>query len=272
MKKRLVQLLVITTMIIATGCGRQANNENAELWTHIQSENNGDESAEAEVKTESDEKEVSVEVYGEAEQGEKSELEERGGQLEAEVQSKDSAEINEEENEEESYGASSTVEDSVTTNITENVSSSDESLQTSSGLLTSTADINLTDVDGNGASYTFTYDGEQYSAEYITDNWKIRNSYKINNESDMIIICQALIDEKPVHGRDMESYRTAEDMVYEWVIHNMAYELLSDDDAMKAHAKDVDFDPKDQNRSFDEIYEDRTGKEFNINDFLNRMN
>ncbi|WP_026496508.1 hypothetical protein [Butyrivibrio sp. WCD3002] len=179
---------------------------------------------------------------------------------EANKRTEDTAQINE-----------SVTSESITTEADSSRSSA-ATASTKPGLLKSTADIKLTDVDGSGANYTFMYDGEQYSAEYITDNWKIINSYKINNESDMIIICKALIDEKPVHGRDMESFRTADDMVYEWIIHNMAYEFLEDDDPMKSHAKDVDFDPEDQNRTFEEIYKDRTGKDFDLNDFLNFMN
>ncbi|MBP3274595.1 MAG: hypothetical protein J6L93_06295, partial [Butyrivibrio sp.] len=86
------------------------------------------------------------------------------------------------------------------------------------GILKSAADIELTDTDGNGKNYHFYYAGDDFTAIYTTDNWKVKNSYKIHSEADMIIICQALIDEHPVHGKDMESYRTAEDMAYEWEI------------------------------------------------------
>ncbi|MBE5842782.1 MAG: hypothetical protein E7302_01225 [Butyrivibrio sp.] len=134
------------------------------------------------------------------------------------------------------------------------------------GLLSSTEDVNLTDT-GDGKHYTFTYGDEEFSAIYTEDNWKILDSYKITNVDDNYIICQALIDEHPIHGSDMASYRTAEDMAYEWLQHNIAYEILPDDNAMKSHAKDVDFDPKDQGKDFDEIYEDRTGKEFSLDNF-----
>lgn len=136
------------------------------------------------------------------------------------------------------------------------------------GILSSTSDINLTDVDGNGTDYTFTYDKESYKAQYKTDNWKIFDSYRINSMSDMAIICQALIDVHPIHGSDMKSYREPSDMVYEWIQHNVAYMALPDDSPLKSHAKDVDFDPADQNKNFDEIYKDRTGKELDINDIL----
>lgn len=139
----------------------------------------------------------------------------------------------------------------------------------STGILTSTEDINLHDIDGAGTNYEFTYNGETYSAVYTTDNWRIYNSYKIQDIGDIAIICQALIDIHPIHGSDMESYRTVEDMAYEWLQHNLAYEFLPDDDPLKSHARDVDLDPKDQNKSFEEIYKDRTGKEFDITDYLN---
>lgn len=134
------------------------------------------------------------------------------------------------------------------------------------GILSSPEDINLTDT-GDGKNYTFTYGDEEFSAIYTEDNWKIIDSYKISNVDDNLIICQALIDEHPIHGSDLVSYRTAEDMAYEWLQHNIAYEILPDDNSMKSHAKDVDLDPQDQGKDFDEIYEDRTGKEFSLDNF-----
>ena len=142
------------------------------------------------------------------------------------------------------------------------------STEVGGGILSDPSDINLRDTDGNGKNYLFTYDGEDFSAVYTTDNWKIYDSYKINNTEDMTIICEALISVHQIHGSYMESYRTAEDMAYEWLQHNIAYQFLSDDSSWKVHAQNVDLDPKDQGKSFSEIYEDRTGKEFNLKDFL----
>ncbi len=136
--------------------------------------------------------------------------------------------------------------------------------------MSSTSDIRLVDTDGKGSNYIFTYAGEEFSAIYSEDNWKIVDSYKINEEADMMIICQALIDEHPVHGRDMVSYRVPDDMVYEWTLHNMAYAFVSDDETMRNKAKDVDFDPEDQGRTFEEIYKSRTGKEFDFSDILEK--
>ncbi len=137
------------------------------------------------------------------------------------------------------------------------------------GILEDALDISLTDADGAGTNYTFTYDGETFRAIYTPDNWKIFDSYRIVNAQDMLIICQALIDEHPVHGKDMESFRTAQDMVYEWNVHNIAYTYLEDGDPLREHARDVDFDPKDQGMTLEEFYKSRTGKDLDISEYLN---
>lgn len=162
-----------------------------------------------------------------------------------------------------STGASSTEGSS-----TEDSSAEGSSTESSGGLLSGPLDINLRDTDGNGKNYLFTYDGEDYSAVYTKENWKIYDSYKISNTEDITIICEALISVHPIHGSDMQSYRTAEDMAYEWLQHNIAYQFLADDSPWKEHTRDVDLDPKDQGKSFADMYEDRTGKEFNLKDFL----
>lgn len=136
-------------------------------------------------------------------------------------------------------------------------------------ILIDASGIGLTDVDGSGQTYTFTYGGEVFTAVYSTpENWKIYDSYRINSEHDLLIICQALIDEHPIHGKDMVSYRTAEDMVYEWQIHNIAYAFLDDDDPLKADSRDVDLDPKDQGLTIEEIYKSRTGRDFDMDSIL----
>lgn len=56
----------------------------------------------------------------------------------------------------------------------------------------------------------------------------------------MIAICQALIDTHPVHGRDDEFYRTADDMVYEWE-YNPVYTYLPEDNLWRESAKNMDF-------------------------------
>ena len=152
-------------------------------------------------------------------------------------------------------------------NVTqEDISSALSSMQT--GLLTSAEDLALTAQDDHCKNYTFTYDNKEYTAIHTTDHWKIKNSYDINIEADMYIICQALIDLHQIHGKDMVSYRTADDMVYEWEVHNLAYAMISDDDPMKSHVRDVDFDPQDQGCNYEEIYYNHTGKEFDLSQFL----
>ena len=138
----------------------------------------------------------------------------------------------------------------------------------STGTLSSVEDIGLHAVDDSGKNYAFSYNQEEFSARYTKDNWKIIDSYKITDTSDIILICQALSDAHPVHGRDMESFRTPEDMAFEWLQHNVAYAFLPDDSPWKQNAKDVDLNPADQGKTFQEMYEDRTGKKFRIEDFL----
>ncbi|SFP73825.1 hypothetical protein SAMN04487928_10745 [Butyrivibrio proteoclasticus] len=172
----------------------------------------------------------------------------------------------EEEDTKEDSGQYSTLEESGNDMLSD--SSDVAATETKSGILSDPSDINLRDTYGNGKNYVFTYGNEEFSAVYTTDNWRIYDSYKINNTEDITIICEALIRVHQIHGSDMESYRTAEDMAYEWLQHNIAYQILSDDSSWKVHAQNVDLDPKDQGKSISEIYEDRTGKEFNIKEFL----
>lgn len=132
------------------------------------------------------------------------------------------------------------------------------------GNLSSAEDLDLHDVDGSGTNYAFTYDGEEFHALYQYNTWTLYDSYKITNEDDMMIICQALLDEHTVPSKDYESIRTAEDMTYEWQQHNLAYKYLPEDNGFRQNAANVDFDPEDQGRSFEEFYEDRTGEEFDL--------
>ena len=124
-------------------------------------------------------------------------------------------------------------------------------------LISSAEELGMYDIDGEGWNYAFYYDGETYSAEYEYDNWHITNSYRIKNHNDLVIICQALADIHPIHSADMENFRSAEDMAYEWEQHNLAYNLLPDDSPWKSSAKDVDIDPKDQGKSAYQLFMDR---------------
>lgn len=136
-------------------------------------------------------------------------------------------------------------------------------------VLKSTRDINLRDIDGKKTNYLFTYKNEDFTAIYTKDNWKIKNSYKITNGQDIAYICKALTDVHPIHGKDMKSYRTVDDLVYEWQQHNLAYNILPDDNSWKSHAKDVDLDPADQGKSLAEIYEARTGSKLDVSKLKN---
>ncbi|WP_303805486.1 hypothetical protein [Ruminococcus flavefaciens] len=127
----------------------------------------------------------------------------------------------------------------------------------SKSLLKAPEDIALRDVDGNGQNYEFTYDGRSFSALYEPDNWHITDSYLIDDEADLIIICQALIAVNPVHSADMTDWRTAEDMAYEWKNHNQAYYLLPDSSDWKSSAKDVDLDSKDEGKSAYDLFMDK---------------
>ena len=149
--------------------------------------------------------------------------------------------------------------------------SPDDSMDAQEQQSGSAADFDLYDADGNETNYILVYHDEEFTARYTEDNWKIIDSYKITDTEDMTAICQALLDIHPVHGRDMRSVRTAEDMAFEWMRHNIAYELLPDESPWKKNAKDVDLNPADQNRTLPEMYEDRTGREFHVEDFLKQM-
>ena len=135
-------------------------------------------------------------------------------------------------------------------------------------LLSSTDDVVLVPTDDYAMGYVFEYDGEQFAAYYDGISWRVYDSYRITNHNDVVIICQALINEHPVYGSDWESFRTADDMAYEWDQHNLAYNLLPEDNHWRDDAKDVDLDPYDQGKSFPEIYESRTGEKLDIRKYL----
>ena len=129
------------------------------------------------------------------------------------------------------------------------------------GLIKSPEEFEIYDTDGCEWDYEFVYDGRIYEAIYTAEpeNWKIIDSYKITDHSDMTIICKALSDIHPIHGKDYITFRTPEDMVYEWEQHNLAYKLLPDSNSWKQNARDVDLDPEDQGKGLYELYKARTG-------------
>lgn len=114
--------------------------------------------------------------------------------------------------------------------------------------------IEIKDTDGQGCNYAFSYGGMDFKAEFTVnsatgkENWKIIDSYRVRSKADMEVICQALIDLHPVHGKDMVSFRTAKDMAEEWDLHNLAYDVLPEG-RQRERAKDVDLDPDDQGRT-----------------------
>ena len=136
----------------------------------------------------------------------------------------------------------------------EDSSSRDSIYDHKEGSLSSVEDLDLHDIDGNNTNFEFTYEGETYNAQYTPDNWKIIDSYKIRNSADMLLICQALIDINPLHGKDMVSYRVPDDMVDEWMQHNLAYDIFEDNELLRARAKDVDLNPEDQGKNIIEKY------------------
>ena len=135
-------------------------------------------------------------------------------------------------------------------------------------ILSSTDDVVLVPTDDYAMGYVFEYGGEQFTAYFDGNSWRVYDSYKIANHNDITIICQALINEHPVYGSDWESFRTADDMAYEWEQHNLAYTVLPEDNHWRNDAKDVDLDPYDQGKSFPEIYESRTGQKLDIRKYL----
>ena len=132
----------------------------------------------------------------------------------------------------------------------------------------STNDIDLrTD---NGYDYTFTYHGEDFRVLYQARSWKIYDSWKIMNPFDILHICTVLSEEHPVPSRDYTSWRTPSDMAYEWVQHNLAYLELPEGNAFRNNAKNVDLDPRDQGRTFQEFYQDRTGKDVDSSELISK--
>ena len=127
------------------------------------------------------------------------------------------------------------------------------------GLLHSVEEVALTDTDGEGTNYEFNYNGAMFEAIYTPDNWKIINSYRIEAQSDMVLICTALSNEHPIHSADMQGWRTPEDMAFEWEQHNLAFAMLGNDSPWKDSARDVDINPADQGKSLYELYQDRLG-------------
>lgn len=114
--------------------------------------------------------------------------------------------------------------------------------------------------DGVYDYYTFAYGDGSFTVLQEYDNWKVFDSYRIRNSRDIELICRSFIALYPVHGRDLESYRTAEDMTYEWLQHNIAYGFAEDDDALRESAANVDLDPEEQDMNMLAIYLNHKGQ------------
>ncbi len=140
--------------------------------------------------------------------------------------------------------------------VDEKIKSSDK--KSGTGSLASADDLNLRR-NGSAYDYLFTYNGEDYRAVYITDTWKIYDSYKITNKHDMKIICQTLSDIYPVPSRDGTSVRTADDMAYEWDQHNKIYMIAPEGSRTKERTRNVDLDPEDQGKSYKDLYQENLG-------------
>ena len=137
------------------------------------------------------------------------------------------------------------------------VKESDEMIEDDNEEKATIKELKLRDEDGKKTNYCFKYNNNIVKAKYTKDNWKIIDSYKITNEKDMAIICEALIKIHPIHGKDGKSCRTVDDLVDEWVIHNKAYEILPETSKWKTNAKDVDLNPADQGKTLEEFIKDR---------------
>jgi len=121
-------------------------------------------------------------------------------------------------------------------------------------------DIVIHSVDGY--EYTFNYHGEDFYVYKDYENWRIIDSYKIDNTNDMKDIITALINIYPIPSKDYNSYRSVEDMLQEWEIHNFAYNMLPDDSEYKNRVKDVDFNPADEGKTLEDYFKEYTGIDY----------
>lgn len=128
----------------------------------------------------------------------------------------------------------------------------------SGSILHSPEDIGLSTTDGS--QYHFTYGGETFRAVYRTDNWQIRDSYRITNHNDMVVICRALSAEHPIPDKSGKGIRTPEDLTAEWEQHNLAFALLPEGVDLKENARHVDLNPEDQGKSILEFAKERLGQ------------
>ena len=93
-------------------------------------------------------------------------------------------------------------------------------MATSVSILHSVGELSLSTEDD--IHFTFLYNGETYHATFAEDTWKIIDSWKITDRSDM---------------------------TFEWEQHNIAYYMLPEGAKWKENAKDVDLNPEDQGKT-----------------------
>ena len=120
-------------------------------------------------------------------------------------------------------------------------------MTTSVSILHSVGELSLSTEDD--IHFTFLYNGETYHATFAEDTWKIIDSWKITDRSDMTIICRGITDAHPIPTPDHTGFRTPEDMAFEWEQHNIAYYMLPEGAKWKENAKDVDLNPEDQGKT-----------------------
>lgn len=166
--------------------------------------------------------------------------------------------------EESSFGAATTTketaavsEESMPENETTVMADSKEDVA-DTALFKTAHDLKLSPTDGEwGECYEFRYGEDVFSVIYTENNWKIINSYKIDNAQDMRIICQALIDIHPIPTADGTGERDTDSLVYEWQQHNLAYNMLPQNSKWIENVRDVDLNPNDESKSMLQMALDR---------------
>ncbi len=132
-----------------------------------------------------------------------------------------------------------------------------EDAAASVSILSSAEDIALTTEDGT--NYRFSYGDLSFTAIFRNNTWQIRDSYRIENHEDLVLICQALSDAHPVPDKTYTGVRSAEDLAYEWEQHNLAFAVLPEGASWKENARHVDLNPEDQGKTLTDFLKERTG-------------
>ncbi|MCR5816797.1 MAG: dockerin type I repeat-containing protein [Ruminococcus sp.] len=81
-------------------------------------------------------------------------------------------------------------------------------------------------------TYTLVYKKDTFTVYYkeskktdgsTDEDWKIMDSWRIDNYEIMRIICQILMEEHPIHYPNSSKVRSVDSMAIEWVLHNSGY-------------------------------------------------